>query len=280
MALQLTSVVEGLKMRFETLVERLNTSTAVDGLMPIGSSAQGTLNEHSDRDLLIVLNDRPIAITGGAIFCEGVLVDLIIEMRDRIEELAATESGSISLSDYGAPFFNWFSSGCIVFDKRGCLGRLRDRLMRDEIGPVLTEGKSLSLVDKALYNLAQTRRMSQSSDSVYQQAVDLRMLYQLADLMVDYFTLRRMAWAGEKEAIRHWQLSDPEYLDLFMRCYWERDGEERVRMYGDLVEATVEPTGFSWRDGNPMLRISPSELMTRDNLRVAQSFWRSLLTSQ
>jgi len=55
------------------------------------------------------------------------------------------------------------------------------------------------------------------------------------------------------------------------------DRDERVWLYGDLVEATIEPTGFSWRDGDPMLRISPSELMTYDNLRSAQSFWRSIL---
>ena len=55
------------------------------------------------------------------------------------------------------------------------------------------------------------------------------------------------------------------------------DREERARLYGELVEATIEPAGFSWRDGDPMLRISPSELMTYDNLRAAQSFWRSIL---
>ncbi len=55
------------------------------------------------------------------------------------------------------------------------------------------------------------------------------------------------------------------------------DRDERVRLYGELVEATIEPTGFSWHDGDPILRLSPSELMTRDNLRKAQSFWRSVL---
>ena len=48
-------------MHFETLVEKLKEIPAVDGLMLIGSSTTGTLNEHSDRDLLIVLNERPIA---------------------------------------------------------------------------------------------------------------------------------------------------------------------------------------------------------------------------
>lgn len=264
-------------MRFESLVESLKESPVVDGLMLIGSSAQRTLNKHSDRDLLIVLNDRPIPITNGTIFCEGVLVDLIIETWERIEELTGTEVGSISLSDFEASFFNWFAHGEIVHDRSGCLGRLRDRLASDNIGPQFDEGKSLSRADKALYNLAQTRRMSQSTDPVYQQAVDLRMLYQLADLMVDYFNLRGMAWTGEKEAIRYWQLNDSGFLDLFMRCYWEEDREERIRLYGELVKATIEPAGFSWDVDAPMLRISPSSQMTRDNLCEAQRFWRSLL---
>ena len=42
-------------MRFETLVEMLKASPVVDGLMLIGSSTAGALNEHSDRDLLMAL---------------------------------------------------------------------------------------------------------------------------------------------------------------------------------------------------------------------------------
>lgn len=57
--------------------------------------------------------------------------------------------------------------------------------------------------------------MSQSTDPIYHQAIDLIMLYQPVYLMVDYFHLRGIAWAGEQDAIRCWQIDDAGYLDLF-----------------------------------------------------------------
>lgn len=266
-------------MNFDTLIESLKASPAVDGLMLIGSSAQGTLNVHSDRDLLVVLNERPIPITNGTMFCDGVLVDLIIETQEGIEELIGAEAGSISLSDFGAGYFNWVKSGDIVLDRSGCLGRLRERMVSDGISPLFTEGQAIGRADRALYNLAQTQRMSDSPDPLYQQSVDLRMLYQLADLMVDYFNLRGMAWAGEKEAIRYWQANDPGYLELFTACYWESDRRERIRLYGELVRATIEPVGYSWDGDGPMFRLSPSSLMTPKNLREAQNFWHTVTLS-
>ena len=264
-------------MRFELLIEKLKASPIVDGLMLIGSSGSGTLNAHSDRDLLIVFSELPLPITNGTVFCDEVLVDLIVETRESIEGITGAEEGSISLSDFRAGFFNWVPSGEIILDTCGCLGRLRDKVARDEIGPAFSEGEYISRADRSLYNLAQTRRISSSPDSLYQRAIDLRMLYQLADLMVDYFNLRGMAWAGEKEAIRYWQANDPAYLSLFMRCYWEMDRKKRVRMYGELVRATIEPVGFRWEGDGPVFRLSPPSMMNRKNLREAQIFWNSVV---
>ena len=110
-------------MNFDALIESLKTSPAVDGLMLIGSASQDTLNAHSDRDLLIVLEERPIPISYATIYCAGILVELIIETRERIENLIASEPGSISLSDSAASFFRWVSRGGpaqAAFRRAGC----------------------------------------------------------------------------------------------------------------------------------------------------------------
>ena len=266
-------------MDFETLVERLKKSPKVVGLMFLGSTGQPTLNAFSDRDLLIVLDECDPEVTSGAVFCGDVLVDLVLVTRQQVEDLIAAEPGSVSLSDPRASFYNWVPSGTIALDRCGCLESLRNAMRRDGSVPKLTEGESVKRVDRALYNLAQTQRMSGSPDSVYEQAVDLRMLYQLSDLMVDYFNLRGLPWRGEKEAIRHWQSFDADYIDLFMRCYWERRRAERVRLYAELVEATIEPVDFEWDSEGPNFVLSPPKDMTRGNLERAQRFWQSLLSA-
>ena len=264
-------------MDFESLVERLKKSPRVDGLMFLGSTGQSTLDAFSDRDLLIVLDECNLAITNGAVYCDDVLVDLVFATRQEVEDLITAEPGSISLSDPRASFFNWVPSGTIVLDRCGRLESLRSALRRNGSSPRLTEGESVKRADRALYNLAHTQRMSGSPDPVYQQAVDLRMLYQLSALMVDYFNLRGLPWRGEKEAIRYWQSFYAGYIDLFMRCYWERRRAERVRLYAELVMATIEPVDFQWDPDGPNFVLSPPEDMTRENLERAQRFWRSLL---
>ena len=264
-------------MEFDSLVERLKESPKVDGLLLLGSTGQPTLNAFSDRDLLIVLDESDLKITNGAVFCDDVLVDLVFVTRRQVEDLITAEPGSISLSDPRASFFNWVPSGTIVLDRCGRLESLRDALRRSGSSPKLIEGESVKRADRALYNLAHTQRMSGSPDSVYQQAIDLRMLYQLSDLMVDYFNLRGLPWRGEKEAIRYWQSFDAGYLDLLMRCYWERRRAERVRLYAELANATIEPVDFQWDADGPNFVLSPQKDMTRENLERAQRFWRSLL---
>ena len=262
------------------MVERLAENHNVDGLLFLGSTGQSALNAYSDRDLLIVVDECDPLITNGTVFCDDILIDLVIVIRQAVEDLITSELGSISLSDSRATYFNWILSGIIALDRSGCLGRLRSTLERSESRPKLTEGELVSRSDHALYNLAQTRRMSGSPDSVYQQAVDLRMLYQLSDLMVDYFNLRGLPWRGEKEAIRYWRSADPGYIDLFMRCYWERDRVQRVRLYAELVSTTIEPVGFEWdKDGANFVLSAPTE-MTRENLRRAQLFWHSLTSGK
>ena len=104
-------------MKFETLVERLEASPMVDGLVLLGSTGQPTQTSYSDRDLLVVLEGRPIEITNGTVFCEGVLVDLVVATRQDIIDLTQAESGSISLSDPRVSYFNWMPSGTIVLDR-------------------------------------------------------------------------------------------------------------------------------------------------------------------
>ena len=63
-----------------------------------------------------------------------------------------------------------------------------------------------------------------------------------------------------------------------MRCYWERRRAERVSLYAELVNATIEPVDFQWDADGPNFVVPPPKDMTRENLERAQRFWRSLLS--
>ena len=122
--------------------------------------------------------------------------------------------------------------------------------------------------------------MLRSDDVVYQEAIDLRMRYQLADLMVDYFHVRDMPWEGEKAAIRRWQEADPEYHILFRRCMAESELHKRVELYGELATHTMAPVGPLWIEGATTFRLAPDSAMTTENLEAARTYWQKLVGAE
>jgi hypothetical protein len=116
-----------------------------------------------------------------------------------------------------------------------------------------------------------------SSDPIYLEAIDLRLLYQLSDLMVDYFAVRGLPYQGEKTAIRYWKAQDRAYYRLFRKCLEERDRSLRVELYGRLAVETMEPIGTLWEIGHTGFRIEPESEMTSSELAKASDFWASLV---
>lgn len=264
-------------MTLGELIARLKESDNVLSVAVIGSASEEKLNPASDYDLLIVLKEMPLSITGGVTNIEGRLTDIIFTLLEDVESLLKANNSEITISSIQGSILRWITNARIEFDKLGHLGLLQKRVKEGFSTKLPSEGEVYSRLDKASYNLAHTKRMLASDDPDYQTAIDFRLLYQLADLMVDYFLVRSLPWQGEKHAIRYWRLQDREYFDLFMKCINEKDRVRKVDYYFELASATMAPVGKLWQSGETRFRLSPDSEMTRENIRSAEKFWQSLL---
>ena len=94
-------------------------------------------------------------------------------------------------------------------------------------------------------NLSQTRRMLAADDPVYEHAIDIRLLYMIAECIPSYFALRGLLWEGEKVAIRYLQQRDPEYLTAFTCCIHANDRVQRFRLYEELGFRARRPLTIS-----------------------------------
>jgi len=262
-------------MTLQELVDKLKQSRKVDAVAVIGSAGDDNLNAASDLDMLIVLVDRPHPITGGVTWVEGRLADLIFTTSEEVKQLNGLDE--IRIGSLQGTMVRWMKTARIEFDISGNLTRLQQRAREGLSLKPASQGEALSRLDRASYNLAHTKRMLTSDDPVYHSAVDLRLLYQLADLMVDYFIIRGMAWPGEKAAIRYWRQSDPKHLELFRRCLGENERDRRVAYYEELASATMAPVGPLWQAGTTHFRLSPDSEMTHDGLQSAKAFWESIV---
>ena len=264
-------------MTLEELVARLEKSDDVLAVAVIGSAGENKLNPASDYDLLIVLRAMSISITGGVTNLEGRFTDIIFALSQDIEDLSRADNNSIAVNSMQGAILTWLKNARIKFDKTGHLEIIQKRVKKGLAARLPSEGEVYSRLDKASYNLAHTRRMMLSEDPDYQTAIDLRLLYQLADLMVDYFLVRGLPWQGEKHAVRYWRTHDISYFNLFIKCINEKDRLRKIDYYSELASATMAPVGELWHSGETRFRLIPDSEMTSGKMRAAEEFWQSLL---
>ncbi len=145
-------------MTLRELIDRLSTRSVVDGLAVISSGADGTMNDVSDCDLLIVLNDPPLRIVGGVTQADDRMVDLIFSTTTEIDELLGTNGGEVEVDGISGTIVRWMKSARTEIDRNGRLQRLQGKARSGPKPFPYGEGHLKSRLDKASYNLAHTRR--------------------------------------------------------------------------------------------------------------------------
>ena len=264
-------------MTLQEFIARLRRSNSIVALAIIGSAAQARTDIASDYDLLIVLENPPVPLTGGVTFIEDRFTDIVFMTLKEIRRLSQVDHSQISMNSPEGTFLRWMQTARIEFDKSGYLDQIQKESQEGLPLKPLDEGEIYSRFDKASYNLAHTQRMLTSDNPDYHLAVDMRLLYQMADLMVDYFLVRELPWQGEKHAVRYWKSHDPGYLDLFIKYINEKNRNRKVDLYHRLASETMAPVGTLWQAGETRLRLGPASEMTSENIEVAKRFWRSIL---
>lgn len=264
-------------MTLQEFIARLRRSNSVVAVAIIGSAGEGRTDIASDYDLLIILENPPIPLTGGVTFVEDRFTDMVFTTSEEVRRLSQVDHSQVNMNSPEGTLLRWMQTARIEFDKSGYLDQIQ-RKSRERLSlKPLDEGEIYSRFDKASYNLAHTRRMLTSDNPDYHLAIDMRLLYQMADLMVDYFLVRELPWQGEKNAVRYWKSHDPGYLDLFIKCINEKNRNRKVDLYHRLASETMAPVGVLWQAGETRLRLSPAAEMTGENIEAAKRFWRSIL---
>jgi hypothetical protein len=119
--------------------------------------------------------------------------------------------------------------------------------------------------------------MLEAEDAVYQTAVDLRLLYGLDDLKVDYFAMRRLPYRGEKAAVRYWTQHDPAYLQLFQTTMAAADRAHKVALYCQLAALTLGPVGGLMPEDATSVTLEPSRSDTSEAVEESLRLWSTLV---
>lgn len=271
-----TRLSESNALTLDQAIARLARRKAVDGIVIIGSAGRNALTPTSDYDLLVVLADMPVPLHVALTRIDRRLTDVIFISVADVDRLLTGEAQTVSAASEEGKLVWWLQTGRIAFDRSG---RLRRAQAWTQSGPrfhMASEGELYSAWFGINYDVIQTKRMLASADPAYLMMVDLRLLFSLHDLWLDYFRVRKLLYPG-KQAILYLADHDPHYLELFRQCLAEITRERKVQLYEQLARLTIAPVGDLWEEGRTAVQLKPGVEWRPEMVEDALAFWEGLI---
>jgi hypothetical protein len=233
----------------------------------------------SDYDVLVVLREMPVLLSVGLTYVDGRLTDVVFTTTATIDRLVQAED-KIGEHGFDTSIVHWLYSGHVAFDRTGRLEQLQRKARSGDWLKPASDGELYPTWFGVNYNVLQTRRMLASDDPVYATAVDIRLLYTLAEVWFAYFRMRRLPWTGEKNAVRYLTEHDPDYLALFRQCLAETHRERRFELYMRLAAWSLAPLGGLWPEGSTAIQFEAGTDVRQETIESGLHFWESLIAGE
>jgi hypothetical protein len=106
------------------------------------------------------------------------------------------------------------------------------------------------------------------------EALEIKMLYDLNNILMGYFEFRNIPWRGEKQVLKYLRENDRMFYNLYMSCLRAPSIKEKFETYPALVKSVFYGDyGFWGKDIiNPYIK---GVLEDKDRERLVD-YWKNL----
>ncbi|MFN8493341.1 MAG: nucleotidyltransferase domain-containing protein [Caldilineaceae bacterium] len=252
----------------DRVIAILRTQDQVEGLLIIGSLAEKTFTPASDYDLVIILKEGEQAWYVGVTQIDGHFTDLIFVATSALEQILELNA-PVAQDHKLAPMIPWLQQGNILFDRSQRIQQAQTKLRSGTWVQPLNDTDAYGAWFAINYNLAQAKRMAQARDDLYQTTVGIRMaVYGHTDIWFGYFTIRKLAWRGDKEAVKYLMQFDPTFLTVYQQLINETALAPKLLLYEKAAALATAPLGGLWTENTTVM-----------NIEQAIQTWQTLMGS-
>lgn len=255
-------------LSIEEVISRLEKHEDVESVLLAGSGGNKALLPHSDYDLILVLKKMPVPLFSVFTYIDHRITDVFFFTTEEIDNILSKEK--LDADDMEGKLITWLQDGKITVDKSDKLEKLKAKVSSLEV----TDLKKYAAWFGINYNYAQNMRYFNSKDEDYLKALDIRLLYCVAETLTGYFSLRNMPWRGEKAAIKYFRENDPKFLEVFEQYSVADSRDKKVELYTELVKLILSPVGEIW--GNNIEGITIKKDFSKKSVEQGLAFWDSL----
>ncbi len=196
----------------DTLVTKLETKAEVDAVFLTGSFGLSNTSTASDIDIVIILKENRVKIKSVYQIVDGAFADIFFfDHRDIRRILAAEKVDGNSMVGI---LVSWLLTAKILFDKSGLTTKASEHA--HQVMFFIPEKERIDIIQKISYNLLQNRRYYDSEDDAYREALGIRLLYSVTELITGFLTLHNEPWRGEKYAIAFMKSRNVDFYNAFL----------------------------------------------------------------
>ncbi len=251
------------------IVDNLQKNTDADAMFLTGSHGVGASKPYSDLDLVIILHENMQHIRSIYQWIDGMFADIFFFDRHDLKRIQSAKE--ISANSMDAIFISWLQKADILFDKTGTITAMKeDKTFEQRC--VMSQNEQWDVWQKINYNLVANIRYFKSNDPLYHDALEIRLLHSVSELISGYFTLRGMAWRGEKHAVEYIKKSAPEFYRFFQQYLVANDLQSRFILYKKMAECVFPSGSLIWSQADV---IAAPQLDGGDQ-KALLDYWRSL----
>ena len=244
----------------DKIIEKLKSNEDVDAVFLTGSHGTKESKSYSDIDLVVILKENKNNLYSLYRWIDEVFADIFFfDLADlkRIRDCAGKYENPMD----GA-FMSWLKKADIKFDKSGNLLALKNKAGESGESPVPTKDKD-SFWQKINYNFVCNKRYFESNDPLYLEALELRLLYSVIEVICGYIAFMDIPWRGEKEAVKYLKNNHPDFYNIFKLYSTSNNLADKFRFYEQMVNLTFTDKYKKWAEKD--------EIILKKDFSVAES---------
>jgi hypothetical protein len=249
------------------VIAQISKHEAVLGIMQMGSLKGKQISPHSDYDLAFILDEAAKPWYVGVTYIEDRLTDLKFVDSSEIRRILDLDAPVAHDNDL-VPTLRLLRDGEILHSRSPSIRQAQEKVRTQNWIEPIDDEAAYSTWYRINFDLAHLRRMMSSTDPLYKQAVDIRMAaYGHSDLWFGCFSIRRMEFLGDKDAIHCLWEHDPEFLSAYQRFIRsDRNRDDRFAAYEEAASLATAPMGGLWQGRTTVM-----------NMEYTLEIWKGLL---
>ena len=256
-------------LSLEKLLVKLKTSPRVRGIFLTGSTAT-KMSPSSDIDFVVILDRNTENIDKIYTTIENRFSDIFFFDVDFLNRL--NDTSDVSGNTVDGMFIDWLLKGKIEYDPENLLSSFKSKITETPPVQKVADSEKRDFWAKTNYNFIANSRYYNSNNKLYHQALEIRLLYCVIELISAYFSFRAIPWRGEKAAVKYLEQNDPEFLATFQQYSASNTLDEKFKYYGQLFNKTFYGEYQKWKEDF----VIPISQKNGYDISLAD-FWNSLV---